>query len=327
MTEANYTEPDKEAISSATEKVSTKLNSGRQSEVCLNCGERTPRKFCQECGQANDNFHVSAWKIVSDFVSEYFTLDRKFFGSILPLIFRPGYLTREFCAGRRLRYISPLRLFLFISLVYFFLVPFYKGQLLNLDPNNPSKVELPALSSQPPKEPLSLKAEDKSPDNQLKDRINKKVEKIASTNGKEVPKILTDAFLGQISKVVFVLLPIFALFLKLLYLRSKRYYAEHLIFALHYFSFVFLLLIAAALSGKADMYHSFAFLLLLKNIFSGKWELFSWTPLVFGIYLYWSMKTVYGGSWLKTGVKFLILVFVFMTCLTLSSAAILALSS
>ncbi|MBC7881005.1 MAG: DUF3667 domain-containing protein, partial [Anaerolineae bacterium] len=191
---------------------------------------------------------------MSDFVSEYFTLDRKFFGSILPLIFRPGYLTREFCAGRRLRYISPLRLFLFISLVYFFLVPFYKGQLLNLDPNNPSKVELPALSSQPPKEPLSLKAEDKSPDNQLKDRINKKVEKIASTNGKEVPKILTDAFLGQISKVVFVLLPIFALFLKLLYLRSKRYYAEHLIFALHYFSFVFLLLIAAALSGKADMY-------------------------------------------------------------------------
>jgi hypothetical protein len=91
-----------------------------------------------------------------------------------------------------------------------------------------------------------------------------------------------------------------------LYIRSKRFYAEHLIFALHYHSFAFLLLTADTLLGKPD--------------------LFAWTPLVLSIYLYWSMKTVYGSSWLKTGLKFSILVLAYLIALIFSSLAIFALT-
>jgi Protein of unknown function (DUF3667) len=308
MTEANYAEPNPEAIPLAPEKVSSKINDGRHSEVCLNCGERTPGNFCPTCGQANDNFHVSTWKIVSDFVGDYLTVDLKFFKSVLPLIFKPGFLTREFCAGRRLRYISPFRLYLFISFVYFFLLPFYSGQLLHFDLNKPPTTEIPSSSSKDSKKPSEIQVHtgDEERDDKITKAINEKVEKVVSTNGKNLPKLLMETFVEQFPKIMFVLLPIFAIFLKLLYLRSKRFYAEHLIFALHFHSFGFLLLTADTLLGKPD--------------------LFAWTPLVLSIYLYWSMKIVYRSSWFKTGVKFSILMLSYLIALLLSSVAILALT-
>jgi hypothetical protein len=58
------------------------------------------------------------------FMSDYFTFDSKFFKSVIPLLFKPGFLTTEFFAGRRVRYITPLRLYIFISIVFFLLLSF-----------------------------------------------------------------------------------------------------------------------------------------------------------------------------------------------------------
>jgi hypothetical protein len=250
MTEANYAEPNREAVPLAPEKVASKINDGRHSEVCLNCGERTPGNFCPSCGQANDNFHVSTWKIVSDFVGDYLTVDLKFFKSVLPLIFKPGFLTREFCAGRRLRYISPFRLYLFISFVYFFLMPFYSGQLFGLSLSPSSTPEIASPSTQDSEKPskITFQSGDKQRDDKISEVINQKIEKVVSTKGKGLPKLALETFVEQFPKIMFVLLPIFAMFLKLLYLRSKRFYAEHLIFALHFHSFGFLLLTADTVS-------------------------------------------------------------------------------
>lgn len=308
MTEANYAEPNQEASPIVPEKASTKFKNDRHSEVCLNCGELTPGNFCPRCGQANDNFHVSTWKIAGDFIGDYFTVDLKFFKSLLPLIFNPGFLTREFCAGRRLRYISPFRLYLFISFIYFFLLPFYSTELFHLDLKDLPKTEIPAPSSQTSRKPLNVKVHtgNEQRDERLEKKINEKIEKVVSTDGKNLPRLLFETFAEQFPRILFVLLPIFALFLKLLYLRSKRFYAEHLIFALHYHSFAFFLLTADTLLGKPDM--------------------FVWTPLVLSIYLYWSMKMVYGSSWLKTGLKFSLLVLAYLIALILSSLAILAMT-
>lgn len=87
---------------------------------CLNCGTLLIGKYCVECGQPNHTYVAPLWETIEEFFGNHFGLDTKFFHSIVPLLFQPGFLTREYCAGRRERYIKPLRLYLFCSILFFF---------------------------------------------------------------------------------------------------------------------------------------------------------------------------------------------------------------
>ena len=87
---------------------------------CLNCGTALTGKFCAECGQKNHTYAAPLRSIIEDFSGSHFGFDTKFFHSILPLLFRPGFLSREYSAGRRARYINPLRLYIFSSILFFF---------------------------------------------------------------------------------------------------------------------------------------------------------------------------------------------------------------
>ncbi|MGH8370616.1 MAG: DUF3667 domain-containing protein, partial [Gammaproteobacteria bacterium] len=87
---------------------------------CLNCGTPLTGKYCVECGQPNHTYVAPLWETVEEFFGNHFGFDTKFFHSIVPLLIRPGFLTREYCAGRRERYIKPLRLYLFSSILFFF---------------------------------------------------------------------------------------------------------------------------------------------------------------------------------------------------------------
>ena len=93
----------------------------RKSNLCPNC--QTPlvsgENYCPQCGQENSNKDVSLKILISDFIEDYFTFDSKFFNSLRPLIFKPGEMTRHFLDGKRKRYIQPIRLFLFLSFIYF----------------------------------------------------------------------------------------------------------------------------------------------------------------------------------------------------------------
>jgi len=96
----------------------------KKTDRCLNCGLKltTAHNFCPNCGQENDDRNVSFWRLVVDFFSNYFSLDSKFGRSIVPLFFRPGYLTKRFHEGKRAGYANPIRLYLLVSILYFFAV-------------------------------------------------------------------------------------------------------------------------------------------------------------------------------------------------------------
>jgi hypothetical protein len=100
---------------------------------------------------------------------------------------------------------------------------------------------------------------------------------------------------------VFLLLPVFAFVLKLLYIRRKRYYAEHFVFSLHVHAFVFLMFIIA---------------LLLRN-----WIVANVLILWSMIYIWLAMKRVYGQGWFRTSVKYWVLGFTYFILLTFSLAA------
>ncbi len=103
--------------------------------------------------------------------------------------------------------------------------------------------------------------------------------------------------LHNIPKMLFFLLPLFALLLKLLYVRRKQfYYVDHAVFSLHYFSFIFILLIL--------------FQFLLEPIFNAGWLMpvaFTWMLL----YLFLAMKRIYGQGFFKTLLKYVLLGFSF----------------
>src|SRR5579864_7090273 len=90
--------------------------------TCLNCGAATPLPFCGECGQRNTDYRESFGELIGEIIDELFQLDARMVRTVAPFLFRPGFLTSEWSAGRRARYSSPLRLYLLTSVLYFFCI-------------------------------------------------------------------------------------------------------------------------------------------------------------------------------------------------------------
>lgn len=88
--------------------------------ACPNCDADLPSAahYCARCGQEviTDNSFKAFFE---QFLGDYFTFDSKIIRSVVPLIVRPGALTTEYMVGRRARYIPPLRMFIFLSILFF----------------------------------------------------------------------------------------------------------------------------------------------------------------------------------------------------------------
>jgi hypothetical protein len=93
-----------------------------QTLVCANCGQPLAGEYCAACGQRHEP-HVHT---VGHFAGEAFEsishADSRLWRTLLYLLTRPGFLTREFFDGRRVRYLPPFRLYLVISVLFFLVV-------------------------------------------------------------------------------------------------------------------------------------------------------------------------------------------------------------
>ncbi|MEJ2594822.1 MAG: DUF3667 domain-containing protein, partial [bacterium] len=90
---------------------------------CKNCDHRLDGSdnYCPHCGQKTDE-ELTIKTLFNNTISNYFSVDARFFVSFFPLLFRPGYLPVKFVEGKRLRYLHPAQFYLFISVVFFFLL-------------------------------------------------------------------------------------------------------------------------------------------------------------------------------------------------------------
>lgn len=78
--------------------------------------------FCPACGQDTHNHPPSFFEFVHEFITHYVALEGRLWKTLFLLFFKPAELTREYRAGRKLRYISPLRLYITASFLFFFIV-------------------------------------------------------------------------------------------------------------------------------------------------------------------------------------------------------------
>ena len=90
---------------------------------CKNCDHllEEDHRYCPECGQKTDE-ELTVKVLFNNTISNYFSVDSRFFVSFLPLVFSPGYLASRFVEGKRLKYLHPAQFYLFISVVFFFLL-------------------------------------------------------------------------------------------------------------------------------------------------------------------------------------------------------------
>ena len=91
---------------------------------CLNCGTRLRGQYCGICGQRARNRLISLWELISEAFGDLLELDSRLWRTLIPLLTRPGRLTRDYLEGRRARYMPPFRTYLVLSLI-FFVVAFF----------------------------------------------------------------------------------------------------------------------------------------------------------------------------------------------------------
>ena len=105
--------------------------------ICPNCGSGRPDRFCSHCGQNDRDYMRGLWSVVYEFFREMFELDSRLFRTLKSLLFRPGHLSSEFSRNRRAAYMSPVRIYLFTSFVFFLVLSISAGGWLrNLDPSD-----------------------------------------------------------------------------------------------------------------------------------------------------------------------------------------------
>jgi hypothetical protein len=91
---------------------------------CLNCGTELHGQYCGQCGQRASSRLISLWELTRDAFGDLFELDSRLWRTLVPLLARPGRLTRDYLEGRRARYMPPFRMYLVLSVV-FFVVAFF----------------------------------------------------------------------------------------------------------------------------------------------------------------------------------------------------------
>lgn len=266
------------------------LASHQHAEACKNCGTATRGNYCHQCGQAAHVHVPSAREFLHEFLGHYVALEGKLWKSLALLLFKPGFLSREYIEGRRVRYLEPLRLYLSFSILFFALVKLSGVQLFEPDVS----VQPPAASA--PAAQQGVEIDDKFLRKKLvgwADAVNpllgQKVDRFMDRPVEVQRDAIRRAFFGYAPYAIFALMPLFAAYLKLLYLGSGRRYGEHFLFALHANAFAF-------------------FMLSLMILVPGSWDfirflLFLWLA----FYLPTAMRRVYGGGRLATGVRWLVL--------------------
>lgn len=89
-------------------------------KACGNCGTPLLGDHCYACGQSVKGLVRHFSSIIGDTLDSVFNLDTRIFRTLGPLFAKPGHITREYFEGRRVRYVSPVRLFFFLAIVTFF---------------------------------------------------------------------------------------------------------------------------------------------------------------------------------------------------------------
>jgi len=293
---------------------------------CDNCGASVAGRYCGNCGQRLEAPVQSLWHFLKVAFEDVTHADSRVWRTLWALLFKPGYLTRQFLDGRRASYLPPVRLYLVLSVVFFLWLAAtaHTGETARLTPE--ARAAIAAARQQGavvlvPGATPAPQASDKGSTLQgdaehcklisysgpwhatLQPLFRRSCEQAARDQGRS----LGQSFLHNLPRAMFLFLPLLAGVMMLLYWHPRHYYVEHLLFLLHNHSFAFL---AVLLAGILSALLPFAATLI------------GWvTTLYVAWYLFRSMRVMYGQGRLRTVAKLGVLAFVYLVAGAFTVAA------
>jgi hypothetical protein len=203
--------------------------------TCRNCGAELTGEFCAACGQRAIDPDPTLRELGHELAEEFLHWDGKLAATFRTLVTRPGALTAEYLAGRRIRFISPLRLYLTCSVLYFAL-----SALVPAEMRLSMSVGSTTVGSTAPSDTAAALA--------ALDTLGQHGRWVGRVWGAHFARAirrrdeLQHAIASAIPKIMFVLVPLFAAIVGLAYRSRRRRYPAHLAFALHVHAFLFLAL-------------------------------------------------------------------------------------
>ncbi|HJN52783.1 MAG: DUF3667 domain-containing protein [Pseudomonadales bacterium] len=285
-------------------------------DLCPNCGEPLQGPYCFHCGQQQRNIRRFFLSLLGEAFEDLFSLNSRTSKTLFGLLFKPGFLTNEYSAGRKARYIQPVRLYLissFLFVLYLSVSNMFpvSGDSESADNSIPDTIVLTDDDDADSDYSQADFTRDVSEEineihfSWLSEANNTRLRELfKDQSGKvyrlaqEDPDELLDVLLDLIPPVMFLLLPLFAVLLKITYLTSGRYYTEHLILALHNHSFLFLVIL---ISNLLELLSELPTVGAIVDGITVVIEI--WIP----IYLFLTLKTCYGEGTVVTVLKYLFL--------------------
>jgi hypothetical protein len=268
-------------------------------EACRNCGAPlgTPRPhYCGECGQETTLKPPTVMEFIQQFGGNYVAMEGALWRTLLLLLFRPGRLTREYLQGRKRRYVLPLRLYLTISVVAMLALRWSTAMLGPIPADHIVKIDKTDVSEGALLEvgdwvagmkggQFVCKGLPASWCEHLRERFTMEPESMK----REIQRV-PERFMSHWGTAMFALLPLYAFYLKLVYLNRRMRWSEHLVFALHLHAFWFLMLGIQAFGSKG---------------------LTDLALIAVPVYSVMALQVVYGGRWWATALRVLSLSLVY----------------
>jgi len=289
--------------------------------------------FCANCGQHAIDYRRSFGRVLLDVLDSFLNWDSKFVASVGLLIVRPWRLTIDFLAGKRVRYVHPVRLYLLVSIVFFFGVHelarhanLHAGTKRDMTPEQRAKMEQ-KLARLPPEAQAEVRDAVENPAHNnsffeigtdavnpkaspFEKWLNQRVKEKIGEHGVNL-KVFFLTLVSNLPAMMLCCIPLFAFVLKILYLRRRSFYIDHFIYALHIHAFAYMaiLLIGFASAGMFQIVPTVA-----------GWILAILIATAIGLLLV-SIRRVYRQNWFVTVLKFFVGGFVYFVVLLLALAA------
>jgi len=332
---------------------------------CENCGALLTGRWCSQCGQAAIDYRRSFRHVIVDVLDSFLNWDSKFFATIGWLIARPWHLTNQFLAGRRVPYVHPLRLYLLVSILFFFVINYW-AKSIHADPSKlsaddradiaaelndpdippavkarirgaleakggtqpeaqtspspqtavtpqPSVIGSPApsvTSPSPSGDFRPLVQFDKPPSDKFEKWLEQRAKEKMGEHGSKMALFITTLF-SNLPYMMLCCIPLFALVLKVLYVRKRVFYIDHLVYALHIHSFAYLaimLIVLITLGLNRSIPGAFA-----GWIIAALW-------ITFAAQIFLSIRRVYRQGWFFTVFKFFAGGFAYLIVLAIALA-------
>jgi hypothetical protein len=295
------------------------MNSIEPPARCKNCEAVLLGRYCVNCSQAADVHVPTTMELSHDLLEGLTHSDSRLWRTLMALWFKPGKLTEEFVAGRRVKYLPPFRLYLIVSIVFFLLAslmhPSGEALTLRLDgalkPGGSPTNVLP-LGTKPITSCLDMEASG-HPSWTL--RLQHICEVLRKDNGNDN---LLHVAIGTMSKAMFIFLPLVAFLHMLMYWRPRYRYAEHLLFFVHVHAFYFsIAILLVALVQAADSWPK------IEGLAGFLETLLGWS---LPIYTIIAIRRVFPRSWLGTLSKGVALFFIYMIVFGLTIATVVVYS-